>query len=104
MGRLWWFESGISCAYRDADGKPLYYDGYEAVKWESAKACGTTPTAINAMADAEGGCAHHSSHIITAAATANHSSRSRGSLCSIARNLQTVSANCSIGLMTVIAA
>ena len=55
MGRLWWFEDGVSCAYRDAADKPIYYEGYSGVKWETAAVCDITPTAVNVMADANGG-------------------------------------------------
>eukprot|EP00879_Flechtneria_rotunda_P030689 GHRR01033357.1.p1 GENE.GHRR01033357.1~~GHRR01033357.1.p1 ORF type:complete len:103 (-),score=40.63 GHRR01033357.1:590-898(-) len=53
-GRLWWYESGRSCAYRGADGKPLYYIGYVQVKWDTAPACPGTATLTNSMADAQG--------------------------------------------------
>lgn len=32
LGRLWWFESGLSCCYRDAQGASLTYPGYVQVR------------------------------------------------------------------------
>lgn len=55
-GRLWWSEFGVSCAYRDAAGQPIYYQGYQAVTWDTAPACDFAANSTNAMADAEGGC------------------------------------------------
>jgi hypothetical protein len=55
-GRLWWvLTSGAgwtSCAYRAADGTPVYYEGYVQVKWETSPACVETPTMVNSVADA----------------------------------------------------
>lgn len=54
LGRLWWTEAGASCAYKDSDGKPLYYTGYIQVKWETAPHCSFAATKDNSMADAQG--------------------------------------------------
>jgi hypothetical protein len=55
-GRLWWVSTTgpdwISCAYRAADGSPIYYEGYVQVKWETSPACPETPTMVNSVADA----------------------------------------------------
>jgi hypothetical protein len=57
-GRLWWVvvsgQSWVSCAYRAADGSPVYYDGYQQVQYDNSPSCDATPTMINAMADASG--------------------------------------------------
>lgn len=59
--RLWWSESGVSCAYRDAaTGQPIYYMGYRSVTWESAPDCDYAATSTNTMPDTKGeqsGCA-----------------------------------------------
>ena len=31
MGRLWWWEKGMSCAYRNATGGSIFFDGYVQV-------------------------------------------------------------------------
>jgi hypothetical protein len=57
-GRLWWVvvtgHSWVSCAYRAADGSPIYYDGYQQVQYDGSPSCDATPTMINAMADSSG--------------------------------------------------
>lgn len=37
--RLWGFEDGASCAFKDADGAPVFYDGYVKITWEEAPTC-----------------------------------------------------------------
>lgn len=32
LNRLWWWENNMSCAYRNADGSSLQFDGYHAVR------------------------------------------------------------------------
>lgn len=55
-GRLWWVVTSganwTSCAYRAADGTPVFYEGYVQVKWETSPACVETPTMVNSVADA----------------------------------------------------
>lgn len=46
-GRLWGYEGGMSCAYKDSKDTPIFY-------WEAAPACPDAPTADTATADSQG--------------------------------------------------
>lgn len=51
--RLWGYEDGSSCAFKDDMGEPVHYDGYVKTTWEEAPVCPGQPDAF-ATADSRG--------------------------------------------------
>lgn len=49
QGRLWGFEGGASCAFRNEEGSPVFYIDYEPGNWVLTPPCATEPFHSSAM-------------------------------------------------------
>jgi hypothetical protein len=49
QGHLWGWENSTTCAFKDADGTPKYYVGFEPADWVLARPCAAAPFLTNAI-------------------------------------------------------